>query len=53
MMAPPLEYDDDQPVGRILNGDSIFQNGGNQLLLNVTKESDGYAATFPIGLQLT
>ncbi len=34
-------------------GDGIYWNGGNQLLLNVTKEGEAYAATFDIGLQLT
>ncbi len=33
-------------------GDSIYQNGGDQLLLNLTKESQGYAAMFAIGLQI-
>jgi protocatechuate 3,4-dioxygenase beta subunit len=34
-------------------GDSIYQSGGDQLLLNLTKESEGYSATFPLGLQLS
>ncbi|MEP7287643.1 MAG: intradiol ring-cleavage dioxygenase [Chloroflexota bacterium] len=32
------------------DGDSIYQGGGDQLLLDVTKEGDGYAATFDIGV---
>jgi protocatechuate 3,4-dioxygenase beta subunit len=35
------------------DGDGIFQQGGNQLLLNVTKNGPGYAATFDIGLQMS
>ncbi|MDZ7959840.1 MAG: intradiol ring-cleavage dioxygenase [Aulosira sp. DedQUE10] len=31
--------------------DGIFNDGGEQLLLNLTKTSQGYAATFDIGLQ--
>jgi protocatechuate 3,4-dioxygenase beta subunit len=31
--------------------DGIYQQGGSQLLLNVTKTGDGYAATFDIALQ--
>lgn len=31
--------------------DGIFQEGGNQLLLSPTKNTQGYAATFEIGLQ--
>jgi len=39
--------------GRLRNsGDGIFQNGGSQLLLNPSKTSNGYAATFDIGLQM-
>ncbi len=34
------------------SGDSIYQGGGDQLLLNLTKESQGYSAIFPIGLQM-
>lgn len=33
-------------------GDGLFRNGGDQLLLDVAEEGDGYAATFDIGLQL-
>lgn len=33
--------------------DGIYQTGGSQLLLNLTRESAGYAATFPIGLQIS
>ncbi|WP_392531588.1 intradiol ring-cleavage dioxygenase [Nostoc sp. C117] len=33
-------------------GDGIFQAGGDQMLLQLTKTSLGYAATFDIGLQL-
>ncbi|BBD68176.1 intradiol ring-cleavage dioxygenase [Nostoc commune NIES-4072] len=33
-------------------GDGIFQNGGEQMLLKLTKTSLGYAATFDIGLQM-
>jgi protocatechuate 3,4-dioxygenase beta subunit len=32
--------------------DGIFQNGGDQLLLRVVEQDDGYAATFDIGLDL-
>jgi protocatechuate 3,4-dioxygenase beta subunit len=32
--------------------DGIFRSGGSQLLLNVAKVAQGYAATFDIGLQL-
>jgi protocatechuate 3,4-dioxygenase beta subunit len=31
--------------------DGIYRQGGSQLLLNVTKTADGYAATFDIALQ--
>ncbi|MBC7875600.1 MAG: intradiol ring-cleavage dioxygenase [Anaerolineales bacterium] len=34
------------------DGDNIYQNGGNQLLLNVTPEGAGYTATFDIGMQI-
>jgi protocatechuate 3,4-dioxygenase beta subunit len=34
-------------------GDGIFQNGGEQMLLKLTKTSLGYAATFDIGLQMS
>ncbi len=33
-------------------GDNIYQNGGSQLLLDVTQNEQGYAATFDIGLQI-
>jgi protocatechuate 3,4-dioxygenase beta subunit len=32
------------------NGDGIFRNGGDQLLLSLTRAKQGYAATFDIGL---
>lgn len=35
------------------NGDSIYRNGGSQLLLNVTPTANGYASTFDIGLNIT
>jgi hypothetical protein len=31
--------------------DWIFRRGGDRLMLDVTTTVDGYAATFPIGLQ--
>lgn len=34
------------------NGDNIYQNGGNQLVLNVTPDGAGYTATFDIGMQI-
>ncbi len=33
--------------------DGIYQGGGNQLVLALTKSGDGYATTFPIGLDLS
>lgn len=33
--------------------DGIFSNGGDQLVLNVTPQADGYAAIFDIGLQMS
>jgi protocatechuate 3,4-dioxygenase beta subunit len=37
---------------RLANGDDfLFRDGGKQLLLDVTPESEGYAAVFDIGLQ--
>ena len=33
------------------NDDGIYRSGGSQLLLDVTRDSQGYAATFAIGLQ--
>ena len=35
------------------DGDFIFRRDGKQLLLTPTKNSQGYAATFDIGLQIT
>ena len=35
------------------NGDSIYRNGGSQLLLNVTPTANGYTSTFDIGLNIT
>ena len=32
--------------------DSVFRQGGNELILRLTKEEPGYAATFDIGLQV-
>jgi protocatechuate 3,4-dioxygenase beta subunit len=34
-------------------GDSIFQRGGNELILPLAKEATGYSGTFNIGLQIT
>jgi protocatechuate 3,4-dioxygenase beta subunit len=34
------------------SNDSIYRNGGSQLLLNPTISADGYSATFDIGLQI-
>ncbi|MCO5177329.1 MAG: hypothetical protein M9890_10210 [Thermomicrobiales bacterium] len=34
------------------DGDSIFRDGGNQLVLDVTQTDTGYAATYDIGVQL-
>jgi protocatechuate 3,4-dioxygenase beta subunit len=34
------------------DGDGIFRNGGDQLLLTPTETNQGYAATFDIGLQM-
>ncbi len=33
------------------SGDSIYRNGGSQLLLKPVKEGNGYTATFNIGIQ--
>ncbi len=33
-------------------GDGIFRRGGEQLLVDVTRDGDGYAGTFDVGLQL-
>jgi protocatechuate 3,4-dioxygenase beta subunit len=35
------------------NQDGIFQDGGEQLMLQVTKDGQGYRGTFDIGLQIT
>ena len=35
------------------DGDNIYQGGGNQLVLNVAQNEQGYAATFDIGLQMS
>jgi protocatechuate 3,4-dioxygenase beta subunit len=35
------------------NRDGIFRNGGHQLLLQLTKDAQGYAGRFDIGLQIT
>lgn len=32
--------------------DGIFRNGGDQLLLDVVEDGDGFAATFDIGLHM-
>ena len=38
---------------RLANGDDfLFRDGGKQLLLDVTPESEGYAAVFDIGLRV-
>jgi protocatechuate 3,4-dioxygenase beta subunit len=34
-------------------GDGIFQDGGDQLILQLTKEAQGYTGTFDIGLHIT
>jgi protocatechuate 3,4-dioxygenase beta subunit len=34
------------------DGDSIFQNGGSQLILQLAEEGEGYVTTFNIGLQV-
>ena len=34
------------------NRDGIFRDGGDQLMLALTKDGQGYAATFDIGLQI-
>jgi protocatechuate 3,4-dioxygenase beta subunit len=34
------------------NGDSIYNDGGSQLMLNVTPDGAGYKATFDIGMQI-
>lgn len=33
-------------------GDEIFRNGGNQLLVDVEPDGEGYRATFDVGLQM-
>ncbi|MBD1836750.1 intradiol ring-cleavage dioxygenase [Coleofasciculus sp. FACHB-64] len=35
------------------DGDGIFQDGGDQLMLQLTQEAQGYVGTFDIGLQMT
>jgi hypothetical protein len=35
------------------DGDGIFREGGDQLLLQPTPTDEGYATTFDIGLQAT
>jgi protocatechuate 3,4-dioxygenase beta subunit len=35
------------------SNDGIYQSGGDQLLLNLVEQDDGYAATFDIGLDLS
>ena len=32
--------------------DGIYQNGGDQLILEARQDADGYAATFDIGVQV-
>ena len=40
--------------GRLRNQqDGIFQDGGEQLMLQLTKEAQGYGGVFDIGLQMT
>lgn len=34
------------------SGDNIYKSGGSSLLLNVTKDGDGYTATFNIGVSI-
>jgi protocatechuate 3,4-dioxygenase beta subunit len=34
------------------DGDGIFRRGGQQLLVDVRRDGEGYAATFDVGLQL-
>jgi hypothetical protein len=35
------------------SGDGIFRGEGDQLLLDVTKTSNGYAASFDVSLNMT
>jgi protocatechuate 3,4-dioxygenase beta subunit len=35
------------------SGDHLFRDGGNQLILQLTKDAQGYAGTFDLGLQIT
>jgi protocatechuate 3,4-dioxygenase beta subunit len=35
------------------NNDGVYRDGGNQLLLDLTKDDEGYVATFDIGLQMS
>jgi protocatechuate 3,4-dioxygenase beta subunit len=40
--------------GRMKNeGDNIFREGGDQLMLNVTRDEEGYTGVFDIGLDLS
>jgi hypothetical protein len=34
-------------------GDNIFREGGDQLMLNVTRDEEGYTGVFDIGLDLS
>ena len=48
--APPYAANDgDRPRNE---DDGIFRSGGTQLLLSVSEEGDGLAATFDVGLQI-
>lgn len=33
--------------------DRVFRDGGNQLMLQLTKDARGYVGTFDIGLEMT
>jgi hypothetical protein len=35
------------------NRDGIFREGGEQLMLQLTQDAQGYVGTFDIGLQIT
>ncbi|MEP0859677.1 twin-arginine translocation pathway signal protein, partial [Trichocoleus sp. DQ-U1] len=35
------------------DGDGIFQDGGEELMLQLTQDAQGYVGTFDIGLQMT
>ncbi|MBD1929437.1 intradiol ring-cleavage dioxygenase [Trichocoleus sp. FACHB-90] len=41
-----------QPTQRN-DGDGIFQDGGEELMLQLTQDAQGYAGTFDIGIQMT